>query len=443
MSKSREVRDPIHQMIHLEATEWRAIDTPVFQRLRRIGQLALTHLVYPGATHTRFEHSLGVRHVAARICHELKFNDDDRQRVLAAALLHDVGHGPFSHVSEQVLEDLSGCEDVHEAISVALIRTDPDLRSALGAELCDGAADIIAGVGGRTVFKDVVSGPTDADKLDYLLRDSYFAGVEYGRYDLPKIYDSVRVIGTEQAGTYLGFESNGLWAVEGLLLARHHMHRQVYGHKTRLATDIMIVRALRAGVEDGLLDRAAYTVPVVAGSASPDEEFLARFLIQTDSSVLESLREAPAGTVSRDLYDRISCRQLLRQTERIALRRSNERLDPLRMAAILDPDQFSQQRVAAVEEEIADELGLPAYLVAIYLDVWSNPTFRRPGGRIESKDILLMRRDGRVVLLNDESEIFRTEQGEEHNHVYLYAPQLDEGATERAKELLWEKIGQL
>ena len=384
-----------------------------------------------------------MRHVAARICHELKFADDERERILTAALLHDVGHGPFSHVSEQVLEDLSGCEDAHEAISVAIIRTDPMVRAALGAGLCDDAADLIAGVGGRTVSKDIVSGPTDADKLDYLLRDSYFAGVQYGRYDLPKIYDSVRVIGSEQAGTYLGFESNGLWAVEGLLLARHHMHRQVYGHKTRLATDIMIVRSLRAGIDEGLLDRAAYTVPVVDGTPSPDDAFLARFLAQTDSSVLEALRHAPAGSVSRDLYDRISCRQLLRQTERIALRRSNERLDPLKMAAILDPDQFSQERVAIVEAEIAQELGLPAYLVAIYRDVWSNPTYRRPGGRIESKDILLVRKDGRVVLLNDESEIFRTELGEAHDHIYLYAPQLDDDLTERARELLWEKIGQL
>jgi uncharacterized protein len=134
---------------------------------------------------------------------------------------------------------MSGVDGVHEAVSVAIMRTDPGLHSALGAELCDRAADLVALEGSRTHMRDIVSGPTDADKLDYLLRDSYFAGVNYGHYDLDRIIDSVRVIAPRSAQTQLGFNADGLWAVEELLLARHHMHRQVYGHKTRLATDIM------------------------------------------------------------------------------------------------------------------------------------------------------------------------------------------------------------
>jgi uncharacterized protein len=435
------VRDPIHQLISLNPAEWQAVNSRVFQRLRGIGQLALTHMVYPGARHSRFEHSLGVRHVAGLVCSKLNLQGEDRDHVLAAALLHDVGHGPFSHVSEQVLDDVSGTRGVHEAISIAIMRTNSELREALG-DLCDGAADLVAGTGGRSVLTDIVSGPTDADKLDYLLRDSYFAGVEYGKYDLPRVIDSVARIGNPAAQTYLGFKHDGLWAVEGLLLARHHMHRQVYGHKTRLATDIMVVRALLAGIAEGLLDPAAYTVPLRDGLPAPNEAFLERFLAETDSSVLETLRHAPEGSVSRDLYDRLAVRRLLRQTETVVMRRSNERLDPLQMAAILDPQQFTRDRAAALEAEIAAELDLPPHLVAIYRDTWSNPTYRRPGTRIDSKDILLQRGD-RVALLQDESEIFRAEQGEEHNYVYLYAPAMEEAKTEQAKELLWEKLGQI
>jgi hypothetical protein len=131
MAQTERVRDPIHQFIYLPPEEWRAVDTPVFQRLRRIGQLAMTHLVYPGTTHTRFEHSIGVREVARRLCERLELDDDVSRPVLHAALLHDVGHGPFSHVSEQVLDQLSGARNVHEAVSVALIRTDEGLRGAL------------------------------------------------------------------------------------------------------------------------------------------------------------------------------------------------------------------------------------------------------------------------------------------------------------------------
>jgi hypothetical protein len=229
-------------MIGLSAAEWNAVDTPVFQRLRRVRQLAMTHLVYPGALHTRFEHSIGVRHIARRLAGSIGLSRDDGEVVQTAALLHDVGHGVFSHVSEQVIDDLSGADGVHEAVSVAIMRTDPDLHAALGRELCERAAEIVGLEGPRSVMRDIVSGPTDADKLDYLLRDSYYAGVSYGRYDLERIIDTARVIAPSSAQTQLGFDADDIYAVEEMRMARHHMHRQVYGHKTRLATDIMTTR---------------------------------------------------------------------------------------------------------------------------------------------------------------------------------------------------------
>src|SRR5436305_751528 len=177
MPQSTTVRDPIHGMIELSPAEWKAAVSPVFQRLRRVRQLAMTHLVYPGALHTRFEHSIGVRHIAGRLCESLGFGTGEAEVVKTAALLHDVGHGVFSHVSEQVIDELSGADGVHEAVSVAVMRTDPQLHAALGNELCERAASIVGLEGPRTAMRDVVSGPSDADKLDYLLRDSHFAGV--------------------------------------------------------------------------------------------------------------------------------------------------------------------------------------------------------------------------------------------------------------------------
>jgi HD superfamily phosphohydrolase len=155
-------------MIELSPAEWAAVDTPIFQRLRRVRQLAMTHLVYPGALHTRFEHSIGVRHIARRLSESLDLSADEQTVVQAAALLHDIGHGVYSHVSEQVIVELSGAEGVHEAVSVAIMRTDASLHAALGRELCERAAEIVALEGPRSAMRDIVSGPTDADKLDYL-----------------------------------------------------------------------------------------------------------------------------------------------------------------------------------------------------------------------------------------------------------------------------------
>lgn len=452
MAKTDGVRDPIHDWISLDEREWRAVDTPVYQRLRGIHQLAMTYLVYPGTTHTRFEHSLGVRHVAGRIVERLAdkspdlFPEEQQQTVLHAALLHDVGHGPFSHVSEQVLDELSGAEDVHEKISVALARRNGPIREALGEDECDAAADLIEGVGGRSVYRDIVSGETDADKLDYLPRDSYFAGVDYGKCDLTRLIDTMVVMGDPAAQTYLGFKASGVFAVEGLVLARHHMFRQVYAHKTRVATDIMITRALRAAIDEEVLPRNAYEVPVDGdGRADPTDEFLERFLRQTDASVLEAmLNAADEGLVSRDLAQRLVTRRLLRQTVSIALHRAGDRLDRRKVAAILDPAELTREKITDIEREVANAIGESPHLVALSLDKRRNPTFRLPGTSsvIDEKQIVL-ERDGNTVYLEDESEIFRPMKGEDQSYLFLYAPPLDDqdendNRVATARELLWE-----
>ena len=442
------IRDPIHNFVELCDEERAAIDTPVFQRLRGIRQLAMTYLVYPGALHTRWEHSAGVCHLAGRVVAELRsrpgadISDGDVRTVRAAALLHDIGHGPFSHVSEAVLDQRNGVRGVHEAISVAIMRTDPGLIEVFGQAGCDRAADLVAHEGDfatRSALRDIVSGPTDADKLDYLLRDAYFAGVAYGRYDLGRLIDTVTVINPGGAESYLGFDADGLWAVEGLLLARHHMHRQVYGHKTRIAADIMVERALTDGLDDGAIDPASFEVPLSGGKPAPSQEFLHAYLALTDACVMEALLAQPDDTPSRQLARSLVERRLLRRTARISLRDERRELGGPRIATILDAESIAPT-LDQLEGQIADELCCPPYLVALRVEDQANPVYRNPSVGFTDKDILLSFRDRQPEVIHEISEIFRHELRKENKYVSLFSPKREDVTDEKAHELLWNAL---
>jgi uncharacterized protein len=442
MPRTDVVRDPIHGMIRLEEAEWRVVDSPRFQRLRSIRQLALTELVYPGATHTRFEHSLGVRYIAGQLADQLNVTGDDLLVVRCASLLHDIGHGPFSHVSEQVIDERAGVQGVHEAISAEIIRSDSGIHGELGKEISERAADLVELRTPRSFIRDIVSGPTDADKLDYLLRDSHYAGVKYGEYDLQRVINTARAISPGSAQSQLGFDADGVWAVEGLLLARHHMHRQGYGHKTRLATDIMITRALEYGIEEGALPAEAYTVPVADGKPQVTAEFLDQYLEETDARVLEALLQAEDAPRAHDLAQRLTERRLLRQSAQVALHRRQYELGGTTYANVIDREVLTRDRVAGLEQAIAEQLGLEPHLVALYIDARSNPTYRRPGASLQEKDIMVQDNDAEPVLFQHESEIFDLRTGEEHSFAYLYTPELDDDKQAQTGELLWQALKQ-
>jgi HD superfamily phosphohydrolase len=441
---SKTVRDPIHGMIFLDEKEWAAVNSRVFQRLREIHQLAMTYLVYPGTTHTRFEHSIGVCHIAGRLARKVGVTKEaapaEYAQVRQAALLHDIGHGPFSHVSEGVIDEVSGVKGCHEAISAFLIRNDAELVAVLGQEACDAAARLVEKIGPRTFLGDIVSGPTDADKLDYLLRDSRYAGVEYGHYDLDRLVDTATVIDKDQPESFLGFERDGVWAVEALLLARHHMHRQVYGHKTRVATDIMVTRALKYGIEEGALPAAAYKVDVEDGKPKVTPEFARVYLKETDASVMERLLAQDPERISYKLADRLRSRDLLRRTATVALHRERQEFGKQQYGRILDRDRFEPRR-AELESEIAAALGCEPQLIALYVDSQTNPTYRGPGAQINSGDIMLAYHDAQPDSFERESEIFAEESREGHSFAHLYTPLFASTAQQdKAKELLWEAL---
>ena len=307
--RPHEMRDPIHGFIKLSERERDLIDTEVFQRLRRIRQLALTSLVYPGAVHTRFDHSVGVMHIAGRICQRLqelnpaRVSDEDVDRVRFAALLHDVGHGPFSHVSEHLLDKYAptdadtgqNLEKIHEKITVDIIQTDPKIIEILDKDL-NSVVEIIEGSKKiRDWHRDIVSSELDADKMDYLLRDSYFAGVKYGQYDLEKLIESCLIV--DRRETPLAISSKGIYALEQLLLARYHMTQQVYWHRVSLISNEMIIRGITLAIDGRNRQMTKlYKYPKRSRRDSNEnydkkkKDFLQNYLDYHDEKVIELLR---------------------------------------------------------------------------------------------------------------------------------------------------------
>ncbi|OGS43398.1 MAG: hypothetical protein A3K76_05415 [Euryarchaeota archaeon RBG_13_57_23] len=249
------------------------LEAPELQRLHSIHQLGLAYLVYPGANHTRFEHSLGTFSVAGRICEGLGLSTEEASVVQCAALLHDVGHLPYSHTLEFVLHDQFGID--HAEISRRLIRGEQAILSAADREIIgdspsiaeilekhdqspkevaglleglvqgDGSQRTLSGDSGQTHFNSrrylaqIISGPVDSDQLDYLKRDSHYTGVAYGVIDLDRLVRTLQIFNGD-----LVVERGGLSAVEGMLVARALMFSAVYFHKTVRISELMLAKAV-------------------------------------------------------------------------------------------------------------------------------------------------------------------------------------------------------
>ena len=244
-----QIRDPVHGYIYVNELECKIIDSPVFQRLRKIRQLGTAHLTYPGALHTRFEHCIGSMYLAKRAANHLKsqeiINKDLSNELSIAALLHDIGHGPFSHLFEEVLHEKGM---THENITDRIIRETEiaDILSRFGvnvkkfSNLCVGTSK-----NHPRFMNDIIAGFLSVDSMDYLLRDSYFSGVEYGKVDVHRIIDAYEI-----AGKKLAINKDSVYALESLMLARYEMFRAVYFHKSVRASAVMIIRAMNLSDEE-------------------------------------------------------------------------------------------------------------------------------------------------------------------------------------------------
>ena len=228
------VYDPVHGYIGLTEQELQIVDDPVFQRLRYIRQLGPAEYVYPTATHSRFTHSIGTMFVMDAFARTLIENgyipDEDLELLRLTALLHDVGHLPFSHGMET--SSLS-----HEEIGVKLIENYFKDKIA-GCDYKDVIA-IMRKSHHETIYNYLMSSPLDVDKIDYLLRDAYFTGVQYGVPDVHRLVRTIRIVETER-GNAIGIMHKGLPAIENLFIGRYHMYQAVYYHKTVSAFEAML-----------------------------------------------------------------------------------------------------------------------------------------------------------------------------------------------------------
>jgi len=229
----KNIQDPIHGIIKLEDWMIEIIDTPQFQRLRRIKQLGFANLVYPGANHTRFEHSLGVMHITRILANRLGFDDE----VVAAALLHDIGHAPFSHCSDRILEKYTNFR--HENVKRVIKGELREVLNDLGFNISR-IADYISGK-----RPSIVSGDIDTDRMDYLVRDSHYTGVAYGVFDIYRLIDKIRF------EDEVIIEQGGLKAAESLLISRFLMYPTVYYHHVCRIARKMYEKAMEIVISQG------------------------------------------------------------------------------------------------------------------------------------------------------------------------------------------------
>ena len=424
--RPHEMRDPIHGFIKISKRERDLIDTEVLQRLRRIRQLAMTFLVYPGAVHTRFDHSIGVMHVAGRICTKLqelnsaRICDEDVDRVRFAALLHDVGHGPFSHVSEHLLKKYAPAdadtgqilEKIHEKITVDIVESDLQIGEILSQ---DERQFVIAMIEGQEAWdwrRDVVSSELDADKMDYLLRDCYFTGVKYGEYDLEKVIESF-LIDTNETETALAISSKGIYALEQLLLARYHMTQQVYWHRVSLISNEMIIRGISLAIDD---DNEKMKQLYEYDEKNKDK-FIKNYLKYHDEKLIELLRSCKQQKAC-EIFNRLYERRLFKMVAELRLKDETDMRVKRRLIGMTDDKTGEQQ--SKKEKEIADLLKVDADYVIIKPLQIRNPNYG-------SRSYIL---NPDAIKIFDEKQGVLRDMNDYTSELYFSRPSTDEASSE-------------
>jgi HD superfamily phosphohydrolase len=318
-----EITDPVHRYISFTAVERDLIDTSVFQRLRRIRQLAGAHLVYPSAQHSRFEHSLGTMHIAGYAGESLLRkgfidSEDNLQELRLAALLHDVGHGPFSHLFEEVLE--SKCNMTHEDIGKKVILESEisDILSGHGYTPSD-ICSLSFGESRSGFLNEIIAGSLSADIMDYLPRDSLFTGAEYGKIDYHRLIASFEVVATG----HLAINKSALYSFESMLISRYEMFKAVYFHKTVRSAEVMLLHSLAQADNHLQITKIS----------------LDEFLSLTDEITLEQIcsfdKNDNASKLARDYRDRrlLKCvyEKFLHKRDRLYNKMSVKTLEELRL----------------------------------------------------------------------------------------------------------------
>lgn len=327
--KKKFIRDSVYGDIRLNEFEVRIMDMPQFQRLRRIKQLGLISLIYPGATHTRFEHCVGTMNLGSKLAEELGLTSDEIELIRASGLLHDIGHGPFSHVSEGVLSF------PHEELTKYVV-TKTSMRDLLEEKF--DVNEIVDIVNGKGDLGPIVSGELDVDRMDYLLRDSHNTGVTYGKIDYERIISNMKL------EDELILDIKGVQAAEGALVSRYFMYPSVYQHHTTRIVNSMFRRALKRTIDDGTIN----------------ENDIYKY---DDSDIIATFRHSDNEYVS-DIMSRLDNRIIPKRVKTI-------RLDNFKMPEKMYKIESKELRKA--EEEIAEDYGLDKDYV--FINIAEYPRF--------------------------------------------------------------------
>lgn len=393
MAELVSIRDPIWNTIRLDAVAARIVSSPAFQRLRHIKQLGHAHLVYPGATHTRFDHALGVYHLAQRALAALgeqngpaRLDTHECAIIPFAALLHDIGHYPFSHALEEL--ESGRIPGHHEALAGAFLST-AEVSAALATVAPDGVAHVEALIRGRSEhpLQGLVSGSLDLDKIEYLERDARFCGVPYGAIDVDRLIYALTVVEDPAIGRLeVGVHEKGVAALESLLFAKYQMFRNVYWHHAVRAATVMYKRLVADALDAGLIGS-----PELVGQT--DEGLL--FLLVTRC---EQADGEVAGRVRRWIED-LKNRRLPKRAGAVVAAELPPRREPHATGVARGPRREPEvggwleresSTKRAVEDRIAEELGLVAG--AAFLDYPEKPA-------MFGLDLLVLQADGNVLRL--------------------------------------------
>ncbi len=340
------IRDPVWNTIRVDRVAARIIDSPPFQRLRYIRQLGLAHLVYPGATHTRFDHALGVYHLSVRALRILGAHSRlpaevwrGKELIPYAALLHDIGHYAFSHALEELEPERIAGD--HERMS-ALFFESPELRKALEPLGKDASEEIVRIIRGRgsCALRGLVSGSLDLDKMEYLRRDARFCGVPYGEVDVERLLQGLAILRDPATGAWeVGVRARAVSTLESLLFAKYQMFRNVYWHHAVRAATGLYKRIVERAVEAGLLSPIDLIGP-------------------TDEELLFELRRragAATGEVAKRLHRRWLPALLHRRLPKRAVEIPAWQLEERILPAWVSGDTAEKRRW---EDGVAAELGL-------------------------------------------------------------------------------------
>ncbi|MCH7757233.1 MAG: HD domain-containing protein [Thaumarchaeota archaeon] len=314
-----DIIDPIHDFIRVYDHELEIIDNPIFQRLRRIKQLSGAHLTYPAAQHTRFEHSLGVMHIASQAGHALKekgiLKSDDIETLRLAGLLHDIGHGPFSHLFEEIIQQKKiSHEDFGKAIILELEIGDTLSKNGFDKKFI---TKVAFGESKYQYLNEIISGALSADMMDYLLRDGYFTGAEHAKIDHKRLTQSLEVHKKK-----LALERSALYSFESMMHSRYQMFKAVYFHKTVRAAEVMLIEALR--LSD---DEFGFTSFNINEFVKLTDEYVLFMILSSKSSKLKKARQLVEDYQNRKLlkcvYERIlTSKTLLEQIKTNEIRYS-------------------------------------------------------------------------------------------------------------------------